>query len=49
MTPDGGRLFNQFAVADKMGKSLEEVRSLSETEFVGWLAFYSAKHDLLKG
>jgi len=44
-SPAGGRLFNQYAVAEKLGKTLSEIRALPEAEFIGWLAFFAVKNN----
>lgn len=47
-TPGGGRLFSQYAVAEKLGKTLDEIKSMPEAEFAGWLTFFEVKNEFEK-
>lgn len=47
-SPGGGRLFTQYAVAEKLGKTLAEIRAMPESEFTGWVAYFNAKNELGK-
>jgi hypothetical protein len=42
-SPDGGRLFEQYTVAEALGKTLAEIRKMPEPEFAGWLAYLKLK------
>lgn len=42
------RLSNQFALAERLGKTLAEVRQMPEAEFAGWCAWFAAKAEMAK-
>lgn len=42
-SPDGGRLYAKYAVAERLGQTLAAIERMSEAEFSGWMAYFEIK------
>jgi hypothetical protein len=38
-------LFFQYALAEKLGKTLQELQSISIEEYQGWIAYFELKEE----
>lgn len=46
LAPEGASTFLLYALAEKLGKTIGETRSLPQAEIDGWFAYFAAKKEI---